>query len=150
MATIREQILAAMVTALNTGTPVGVPQTERTRRLAVQGTATTNSIVLRPTRSTTEEIGSPNSPITRARMTVEVEMQMAGTVADRPDKLIDPLYEWIVKALVNNRLGGLCHGIDEGESSFQYGAEGQYPNVMLTVEMSVPFSYLAADPTSKT
>lgn len=149
MATIREQILAAMVVALNTGTPGGVPPTERTRRIAVTESAALNSIVLRPQRVLTEEIHPPGSPITRARMTVEIEMKKSGTSADRPDKLVDPLYEWVVKALVGNTLGGLCHGIDEGDSLFTFAETGEFANVVLTTEMIVPFSYVAADPTLK-
>lgn len=153
MATLREQIVAAIVVALNTGTPGGVPAAERTRRIAVQEGASLNSIVVRPTKQSSEPVhrpGSPVPPLTKAILTVEVEMLKAGTAADRPDKLIDPLYEWVVKTLVGNTLAGLCHGIEEGESAFEYAEDGEYPNVMLTTEMVVPFSYKATDPASKT
>lgn len=149
MATIREQIVAAMVAALNTGTPGGVPVTERTRRIAVPETAALSSIVLRPVRTIPEEVGSPGSPKSLVRMTVAIEMLIAGSATDRPDKLVDPIYEWVIKALVGNNLGGLCHTITEGESAFDYADAGEYPNVMLTTEMIVPFSHVAADPTLK-
>jgi len=150
VATLREQIVAAMLSALNAGTPGGVPATERTRRLAIPESPTLSAIVLRPARMSAEPVHPPGSPLTRGRMVVEIEMHRSGTAVDRPDALVDPLYEWVLKALVNNALGGLCHGIEEGDSTFEYPATGEYADVKLTTEMIVSFSYRAADPALKT
>jgi len=148
VATLREQIVAAIVTALSAGSPPATVY--RTRRAAFQEGAAFEAIVVRPQRALNEEVSRPHAPLTRQRFTVEIEMFATGTATDRPDKVVDALYEWVVQKLVGNNLGQIAHGITEGDSVFDWGDAGEYANVKLTTEMIVSFSYIANDPTRKT
>jgi len=152
--TVREQVIAAVVTTWNTGTPGGVPQLERTRRAAIPQSPTLMSALVYPVRNVPEEIGRPSGPIVRAQLTVAIEMRAVGTDATRPDTVVDAIYEWAVKALVPQAfgvaLGGVAHDVVEGEGEYDYGKDGEYPTVLLKTEFTVSYQHLAHDPTVKT
>jgi hypothetical protein len=148
VSTIREQLVVAAVLALNTSTPGGVPAAERTRRAGMPEGAVEKYIGVGPSRDLPEEVGGGGGPLMRSSLTLAVEMWAPGSDADRPDKVVDPLYEWVVKTLGGNALGGLALDIVEGESTFEYGG-GEYPYVKLTTEMIVSYQHVVNDPTRR-
>lgn len=152
MASVRDQIVAAAIVALNTGTPVGVPQAERVRTAAIEPSELP-SIIVYPSHDTNEAIGGDGGPLVRARFTMVVECRAAGTSSIRPDQAVDPLYVWVVKALVNNRLpdgagGFLNHFMNEGDTTFSY-EEGDAPYCLAATEMIAVYQHLVGDPESR-
>lgn len=152
MASIRDQIIAAAITALNTGRPAGIPVAERVRTADLTP-AELPAITVYPTHSTPEEIGGGGGPLVRARLAFVVECRAAGTDAIRPDAAVDPLYVWVVQKLANRRLpdglGGLLnHDIVEGETSFVY-EQGAAPYCLAAVEMTAVHQYLVANPEAR-
>lgn len=149
MSSIREQAIAAVIAALNVG---GAPvTTERTRRAAISEGASLLAIVVRPARSTTEEIDKRMAhALTRQTLTLDVEMFATGTDTLRPDQVVDGLYVWVISKLIGNSLGGLVHTITEGDSEFEWGDPGEYSNVKLTTQMVVSFQYVPNNAALKT
>lgn len=144
MSTVREQIITAAVAALNTGTPGGVPATERERVAAVEEQDGAGAIALYPVRDVPEEVGGGGGPLMRCRLTLAVEVWAKGTALLRPSQAVDPMLVWIVKTLAGNRLGGLAHDIVEGETIFAYEA-GDNPWCRATVELIVSYQHLVSD-----
>jgi hypothetical protein len=148
MVSVREQVIVAVIDALNTGSPIVVSQ--RTRRRDYGETATLLAMNVKPVRSVVEEVGKPGSPLTREFLTLEIEMVAVGTATDRPDTVVDQLYVDMIARLVGNNLGGLVHRISEGDSEWTFPEVGDYANVVLTTQLIVSFQHLAADATLRT
>ncbi len=148
MATIREQVIAAAVLALNTGTPVGVPTAERERGVAISETSSA-VISVYPLLETVEGVGRPSNPIVRCRLTLSVSCWARGTVSQRPSQAVDPLLAWVVKALGANRYGGLAHDTRRGDLSFKYD-HGENPWCQATQEMVIDYQHLVADAEART
>lgn len=153
MATIRDRIVAAAITTLNTGTPVGVPQAERVRTADI-GLEELPSIIVFPTLDVPEPVGSPGIPIVRSRLSLTVELRAAGTALVRPDQALDPLYSWVIRALVRRRLsdgagGFLNHDTLEGQTTFAY-EQGDKPLAFASVELVVSYQHLSNDPDNRT
>ena len=129
MSSIREQIVAAAVVALNTGRPADVPEFVRTRVEDLRATQLpANDIHPAQPRIAGPGPGGANSPLVRRAITLRVRMS-AGPNAGlglAPDQAADPSYVWAVKVLSGNRFGGLATGTlevdppDEGGFTFRY------------------------------
>jgi hypothetical protein len=153
VSSIRERIAAAAVVELNTGTPGGVPQTERSRTADYQP-ADLPAIVVYLMRDVHERVGGGSGPIYRSRVTLFVECRASGTGSLRADQAVDPLYLWVVKALAGKRLpdgagGFLNHDIFEGDTTFAY-EQGNVPHCLASTEMVVEYQRLRGDPEART
>ena len=119
MASIREQIIQAVVAALDgSGKPAGLTvHRYRTRPLEkddlpaqVVYPAGTGGAVAETVRL----YGGTNDVLRELR--VRIESRVMGA---QPDQLLDPLYIWAVKAVMSDpTLGGLAHEIREEATSF--------------------------------
>lgn len=137
MATIRQQILAAMVTALNTGAPAGVPQATQ-RRVTPRELSELPKIDVAPAQETKTQTDGALGPFSNRVMNVVVRCWVSG---DAPEVAADPIVAWVTTALESNRLGGLAENIQETASSWVYDV-GE--TVLGVVEITFEVSYLTA------
>jgi hypothetical protein len=129
VSTIRDQICDAIIDALNTDTPEGVPDASDTRGDEVDPIP---GIVVylvsdQVETGTGQTVGTERmqfrpmhlpAVVRMARLIVE---ERAGEDDETPArKAVDPLAAWAVKALSGNRLGGLAHELYEVRTDFQY------------------------------
>jgi len=91
---VREQIIDAVLTALNTGTPVGVPQAERRRGQPYQATELP-AISVKPVREEVEYEQSGKRTYFRKRvLTLRISVW---TIGD--DSVADPMTTWATQVL---------------------------------------------------
>lgn len=142
MSSIREQVVVAVVAALNAGGP---PCTFERSRTAAVGDAEMPSGVVYPVRDVPQQDFVSHAPVVRSRLSLLFELRALGTASVRPDQAVDPLYAWVVSKLATNTLGGLVFdGWEEAESVFQYG-QGDKPICLLTLEMIATYQHLTAN-----
>lgn len=103
MATLREQIVDAIITALNTGTPGGVPAAKRSYTYGVDATQlpVVNVFWLKD-QPLPAPAGVSGVPV-RHNLIVAVEVITKGSSTDRPDEVADAGLAWVVKALDGKR-----------------------------------------------
>lgn len=94
MASIRDRILDAVLTVLNTGTPVGVPASTREVRIYEQ--AQLPSIVVRPVGENVSQVHDRKGLLKERQLRFVVEVRAAGAV---PDKALDKHLVWVTKKL---------------------------------------------------
>lgn len=144
MSSIREQVLVAVMAALNGGgKPAGVPAAERTRVIALE-VSQLPSIVLVPRRESVDVQGGRLGPLVQRRLSVELEHRAAGGAGVPADQAADALLSWPVKALCGNTLGGLAIEIRESGTEWQY-ADGEAPFVLATQTFEVAYTTRVAD-----
>jgi len=127
MSTIREQIVAAAVTALATGIPPGVPAPVRTR-LDSPSTDQLPALTVYQAVETVDAMrdlkagGTSRGPIVRRSVLLNVEVLTKAGTGDEPDKAADPILAWATKALgAAGTFGGLAnHPADEIGTKFEY------------------------------
>lgn len=109
MATIRDQILDAVVVALNTGAPSGIPVARRRRFSSIEADSLP-VVDVAPLIEPLSRVGGQSGPIVKRKLGFVVRVWTAG---DAPEIAADPIAAWVSKALAGNRLGGLAHDIEE-------------------------------------
>lgn len=135
MASAREQILAAMLTALNTNRPSGVPVATRTR-LALYTEGALPAINVYPVKEQGGRIGGHAGPALRRKLAIHVDCIANG---DLPDQQLDALIVWCTKTLDGNLLGGLVNSLEPGEILWQYdNAESEYATA--TIQFFVDYA----------
>lgn len=144
MATIREQILAAILTALNTGTPGGVPMAVRGRTMPYEA-AQLPAMALYPVREEVENAGGRFGPIVKRRLTFNVEIRATGALSDQ---VLDPITAWLTKALAGNTLGSLTHEIEEVGTEWSVEAADKTFG-MATVTFAARYQTKTADQEAK-
>ncbi len=144
MSTIARQVVEAIVTALNTGTPGGVPAAELERGTPVEDSVA-GAIAVFPVHETVEEIGRPNTPIVRCRLQVAVEIWAKGTALLRPSQAADASIAWVISKLGGNTYSGIAHDTTQGDRSYAYEQTTEGPWVRVTQELVVSYQHLAAN-----
>lgn len=117
MATLRERIIAAALTALNTGRPPGVPEATRLKTTPYEPLQLP-AMTIYPVREDVEEVGGRFGPIVSRTLTFRVECRATGEPVDQK---LDPLLAWATKALAGNNLNGLV--IDIAEIGTEWAVE---------------------------
>lgn len=157
-ASIREQVLIAIVTALGASTarssnPVSPPagltvHRERTRAIEVDSL---------PAILVYADDGVPKplagqvyaSPLTEHELTVALECRAQGSSAVSPDAALDPVLVWAALAIfADERFGGLASGVEEGRTVWN-SHEGDVPIASAKYSITVRFRTSRLDPTSK-
>jgi hypothetical protein len=140
MSTIREQIVAAAVTALATGTPPGVPAPVRTR-LDSPSADELPALTVYQAAETVEPMrdlragGVSRGPVVRRSVLLNIEVLTKAGTGEEPDKAADPILAWATKALgaagTFNSLAN--HPADEVGTKFEYEqAEASFCRSMMT------------------
>jgi len=146
VSTIREQIVAAAVIALNTSRPIGVPAAVRTRvdsPAADQLPALTVFQALETVKPMFDERpgrASVDGPVVRRYVDIAIEALTKAGSGNEPDKAADPLLAWASKALGSvNSLGGVAKGpAKEQGTQFNY-EQGETSFCRATMTVRVPY-----------
>lgn len=139
----REQILQAILAALNTSRPGAVGEFDRSRTDEVPVSQLPRG-AFAPIREPAEKQGGRGSAATTRRMMVAFDYWATPTDAE-----CDPGLQWITKALVDQKLGGLVHEIVE-EGTVWVFAGGSPRACRATVTLKVQFQTHSADQTLAT
>lgn len=108
MTTHRERIMQAVVTALNTDRPDGVPSAERSRVLSLEGSLP--AIVLYPIKEDVERMGQ----LAKRSFALAIDCTAEAPVDGEPvDAQLDAMLAWLTRALAGSRLGGLAQDTQE-------------------------------------
>lgn len=126
MSTIREQIVAAAVTALTTGKPSGVPTPVRTRIDSPDADQLPCLTVYQGLEKV-ESAFSPkpglsrHGPIVKRTLDLVVEVLTKAGSGGEPDKLADPSLAWATKALcAEGALSLAKQPVEEVGTKFEY------------------------------
>jgi len=136
MSSLREQAVQAAVTALNTDTPAGVPQTERARTLALDA-ANLPTIIAYAVKDEAGDVGGRKGPIVARKLRLHFECWAVETEELSADAAVDPLICWVVKALTDSTLGGLLNGLREAETTLVLDREDRavcYATVVMVAD----------------
>ena len=127
MSTIREQIVAAAVTALNTARPTGVPAAIRTRLDSPSAAQLPALTVYQAAESVEpmhrERMGAAQrGPVVKRTLFLNVEVVTKAGATEEPDKAADPILAWAVKSVVGaGTMNGLANNAaDEVGTKFEY------------------------------
>lgn len=145
MASRRDQIIAAIVAALDGGgKPAGLV-VERARVLPQEQERLPFAGVY-PLQEQTRRKGGEWGPLVTRRMLLRVELRVIG---DPTDAALDPLMTWCVTTIIGNQtLGGLTKSIHEVATEW---ASGTAENVIFggaAIDFEVRFETKANDPAS--
>jgi hypothetical protein len=146
MNSIREQIIQAALALLNTGTPSGVPQTQRAR-MEGYDPSELPAIAIKSVREEDEyEKEGKRSYFLKRTFTLRVEVRVVGPA---PDQLADPMLVWAGKQLGGQTFlsGGvnLAEECLEALTEWQYASEDQ-PYVLAQLDFRVYYNTLKTDP----
>jgi len=147
MATIRELIVQKALLKLNTGTPGGVPQTERARTFALETSQLMSSIIY-PVRNPVAEGSRPlRSPAIQTEVHLSIELRGKGDGVNSPDALLDPAINWVVKALCGTFEAGLWTDVEYDDTTFEWD-QLDYAFCLATVKLRVLTQMKTNDPSA--
>ncbi len=154
MSTIRQQLLTAMETRLNTGRPAGVPQVERSRAVDVDPeqlpSLVMNWVAATPRTNLQQVRREPAEDVVCRRvLSVRFASRAAGGGGQTAEQNAEVMAAWVVKQLCGvvsdaSPFYHLAHRIDLGGEacSFSHGAPGQ---CLVDVELIVDYGHLVSD-----
>jgi hypothetical protein len=134
MSTLRAQIVDAVVAALNTGRPAGIPEASRLRQSQFEASETP-SISVYPANESIQQATRVPGPLVKRELQIVVEARVAG---DEPDALLDPSLSWIEQA-VTRLESALIHDAPEAVSVQHEFAVGTVPHGVARVAFVVRF-----------
>lgn len=140
MATLRKQIIDACVTALNTARPAGIPAASRIRQDQFEASATP-SISVYPGDEAVEPASNRHSPLVKRRLTVVVEVRIAG---NNPDQILDPAVAWVEKT-VSSLSSSLIHDVNEVAVNYEF-AIGTEPHGLARCSFVIHYQTRRTDP----
>jgi hypothetical protein len=140
---VRDQIIAATIAALNTSTPGGVPAAVRVRMEPYQPSDLPTLTVAPHTDEGSPLKSDRWGPILERLLIMRVSIYVSGAA---PDALADPIIVWCEKTLNSNPLGALATDILPGRFEWQYANEDQ-AYALLLADFHVQYQTLRTDPT---
>lgn len=134
MSTLRNQIVTAVVTALNTNRPAGVAEASRLRQSQFEASETP-SVSVYPAQESIAQATNRPGPLVRRELQIVVEARVAG---DEPDELLDPTVAWIEQA-VTQLDSTLIHDAPEAVAVQHEFAVGAVPHGVARVSFVVRY-----------
>ncbi len=146
MSTIREQIIEAVLTVLNTSTPPGVPACTRLK-MEPMSASDLPAMTIFPMREEVQPAkGGRFAPFVERILTVKIVMEAAGSDTTTADQAVDPMAAWISQ-LGGSTLGGVALDTEEGQSEWLY-QEGDFPYAALATELMIHYRTAKANASS--
>jgi len=106
---VREQIMQAVITALNTNAPAGIPQATR-RLLRPLDPSELPAIDVVQASEEVQPIQNRLNPTVKRLLKIRVR---AWVMDPQPDQALDPILQWITTALAGNSFNGLAQFTEE-------------------------------------
>jgi hypothetical protein len=149
-ASIREQIMAALVAALaGAGGPSGLTvHRERTKPIE---TDSLPAILAYADDDVPKPLAGQNykAPLTERQLTVALECRAQGSASTSVDQALDPILVWAAQAIQKDEtFGGLANGIEEGRTVWN-SREGDVPIAAAKLSITIKYRTSRLDPTSK-
>ncbi|MBZ5700255.1 MAG: hypothetical protein LAN84_00250 [Acidobacteriia bacterium] len=151
-ASIREQIMVALVAALGAGgagSPPGLTvHRERTRPIEIDSLP---AILIYADDDVPKTLGQQTyaAPLTERQFSLTLECRAQGSNGISPDEALDPVLVWAATTvLANERFGGLASGVDEGRTAWS-SREGDVPVASAKLSFTIRYRTSRLDPTSK-
>jgi hypothetical protein len=141
MATLRKQIVDALVLALNTARPSGLPEATRLRQSQNEREAQP-AISVYPGEETIKPATNRASPVVSRSLQVVVEARAAG---DEPDVLLDPLLAWI-ETSVTRAASPLWHDAPQARLVTHEYAIGAIPHGLAKVTFLIEYQTRRTSP----
>lgn len=153
MSTIREQIIVALVAALNAAAPgsgiTGLTiHRERTRPIE---TDSLPAVLVYFDDDVPKPLGQQiyRAPLTERQLTLAVECRAQGSASISPDAALDPLLIFVFSTVrADVTLGGLASEFEEGKTQWN-SREGDVPIAAARLSFTVRYRTSRLDPTSK-
>jgi hypothetical protein len=151
-ASIREQIMTALVAALSAGgagSPAGLTvHRERTRPIEIDSLPAimvyADDEVPKPLAGQTYK-----APLTERQLSVGLECRAAGSSGVSPDEALDPVLVWAAAAVrADETFGGVTNGVEEGRTVWA-SKEGTTPVAAAKWSITIRYRTSRLDPTSK-
>jgi hypothetical protein len=122
MASIRSQIIDAVVAALNApGKPSGLLVARRTKK-AAETTQLPKLMVSRVREEITRAVPSRKSPLVERKLTVRLDLWAEGTSEDGAEEAVEPLLIWATSVMEKDQsFGNLA--MDTSETTIEWDAE---------------------------
>lgn len=141
MSTIREQIIEAAVAAMNNSPPAGVPACVRT----LMQPSEQDQLPTITTFPVREEVDPGKTgrwgPLIVRTLYLRFVIYASG---DPADGALDPIVEWVARALGGSQLGGLAQDTVEHELTWQYD-EGNYAVAAVAMDFRITYQTLRND-----
>ncbi|MGA3295278.1 MAG: hypothetical protein ABSE45_15020 [Candidatus Acidiferrales bacterium] len=146
---IREQIVAALIAALNGSSGISGLSIHRERTRPIE----TDSL---PAIMVYFEDDAPKpfdrqkfrSPLVERDLAVALECRAQGSQSVSPDAALDPVLVWAVKGgFADETLGGLALGAEEGRTAWR-SREGDVPVAAATLHFTIHYRTSRLDPTA--
>lgn len=153
MSSIREQVIVALMAALNAGAAgsgiTGLTiHRERTRPIEIDSLPAI-LVYFDDDTPTTLSNQVYAAPLTERKLSLAVECRAQGTSSVSPDAALDPVLVYAAKTvLANERFGGLASGVEEGKTVWA-SREGDVPVASARLSFTVRYRTSRLDPTSK-
>jgi hypothetical protein len=148
-ASIREQIMLAIVAALDAGgAPAGLTvHRERTRPIE---TDSLPAIMLYAEDDQPKPMGSNyRAPQTERQLSIGLQCRAVGSSSITPDEALDPIIVWAdLQMFLDETFGGLANGVEEIRTVWS-SREGDQPVAAATIHFTVKYRTSRLDPTSK-
>lgn len=149
MSSIREQIMVALVAALDTGGPSGLTvHRERTRAIEVDSLP---AIMIYADDDVPKTLGQQvyAAPLTERQFSLALECRAQGSTSVSPDEALDPVLVFAAQTvLANEQFGGLASGVEEGRTVWS-SREGDAPIATAKLNFTIRYRTSRLDPTSK-
>lgn len=149
--TIREQIIAALLTALGktAGAPTGLTiHRERTRPIESDSLP---AIMVYCDDEEPKPLGKVQyrAPLTERQLSIALECRAQGDGTMSPDQALDPILIWAAAAVAaDESFGGLANGLEEGKTVWA-SREGDAPIAAAKWNIIIKYRTSRLDPTSQ-
>lgn len=143
MSSVREQLVAYAVTALNTGRPTGVPAARR-HPGEVDEALTLPSCRLALLREALTPVAGRAGPLRQRSLTVVLHWRFAGAGAVSPDAAADVALNWATSRLDGSTLGGLALDVQESEVGWEFH-QGEVPVVRIAQSFEIAYTTRVGD-----
>jgi hypothetical protein len=149
LASIREQIVIALVAALNAeGGPAGLTvHRERTRPIEIDSLP---AIMVYNDDDVPKPLAAQvyAAPLTERRLSVAMECRAAGSSGISPDQALDPILVWAAEAVfADEHFGGLASSVEEGRTVWS-SKETDTPIAAAKWNVTIKYRTARTDPTS--
>lgn len=146
---IREQIMAALVTALSSGgAPAGLTvHRERTRPIE---TDSLPAIMLYAEDEKPRNLAGQayRAPLAERQLSIGLQCRAKGALNVSPDAALDPVLVWAMQTVMKNEtFGALANGVEEDRTVWS-SREGDDPIAAATVHYTIKYRTSRLDPTS--
>ena len=113
MSSVRQRIMTALIAALNTGRPTGVPAADL-EHVDTYPKETASAISVFKAREPVVPVGGKFGPLVKRTLDINVECR------SRRPELLDPMVVWVTSVIDGNSFGGLAVSTSETDNVWQW------------------------------